>query len=181
MATIADLTYSLDHKDVMVNCDLQVAAAVCLNFAPDVINMMSHPPLIREIVDSPLWIGPSAVLDDPRSVCDRGIEAVVCVAPEPLPQRWPRDLTYIRVPLSDDGENAAESLHRAVEITSGLITGGVPTLTVCSMGHSRSIAIAAAAIAACEGAAPDDVLRRITAQMPADISPALWDSLKRIG
>jgi len=141
---------------------------------------MSRSPPIRKIADSPLWIGPSVVLNDPRGVCELGIAAVVCVAPELLPQQWPRDLTVVRTPLSDDGENAPDPLRRAVEIVSGLIADSVPTLVVCSMGYSRSIAVAAAAIAACEDAEPDDILRRIAVTMPADISPALWESLNRI-
>jgi hypothetical protein len=142
--------------------------------------MTSCRPTIRNLAGDRLWIGPSAVLADPRSVCDLGIQAVVCVAPEPLPQRWPRDLTFVRIPLSDDGENAPDSLRRAVEIVSGLIADSVPTLVVCSMGHSRSIAVAASALAACEDAAPDAVLRRIATGQAADVSPALWDALKRI-
>ena len=140
---------------------------------------MSQALPVRPIAGYRLWTGPSAVLNDPRAVCDLGIEAVVCVAPEPLPERWPRELTFLRIPLND-GENAPGSLRRAVDIVQGLSRDAVPTLLVCSMGHSRSIAVAAAAIAACESAQPDEVLQRITAARPADVSPVLWDSLKRI-
>lgn len=142
---------------------------------------MSRRPPLRKISDRQLWTGPFAVLDDPRAVCELGIEAIVCVAAEPLPERWPRDLIYVRIPLGDDGNNPPGALRRTVEVLSGLIRDSVPTLVVCSMGHSRSIAVAAAALAACEGAAPDDVLRRITTGQPADVSPALWAALKRIG
>jgi hypothetical protein len=179
-ATIADSAYSRVTKDLMLILARRPAAADCLKSAPDVITVMSRRPPTRQIANFPLWVGTAAVLDAPRSVCELGIAAVVCVAPELLPQQWPRDLTFVRTPLSDDGENAQDTLRRAVEIVSGLIADSVPTLIVCSMGHSRSIAVAAAAIAACEGAEPDEVLRRITTGQPADVSPALWNALKRV-
>lgn len=151
----------------------------CVSLATDVVIVMSPPPSLSHVSQYRLWTGPSAVLDDPGAVCALGVEAVVCVAPEPLPQRWPRELIYLRIPLND-GENAPVALRRVVDIVQGLIRDAVPTLVVCSMGHSRSIAVAAAAIAACESADADEVLQRITAGRPADVSPLLWDAFKRI-
>lgn len=151
----------------------------CVSLATDVVMVMSQPLSVSHVSGYRLWTGPSAVLSDPRAICALGVEAVVCVAPEPLPERWPRELIYLRIPLND-GENAPGSLRRALDIVHGLIGDAVPTLIVCSMGHSRSIAVAAAAIAACESADPDEVLRRITAGRPADVSPLLWDAFKRI-
>lgn len=142
-----------------------------------VVSLMSPTPSIRRIPTHRLWIAASAALDNPATVFATGIEAVVCVAAERLPDPWPRDLLFLRCPISDDGENDPRAVERAVEIVAGLIADDVPTLLVCSQGRSRSVAIAAAAIARHEESASDLVLQRIAAGQPTDVSAGLWTSV----
>jgi hypothetical protein len=86
---------------------------------------MSQQPPARVVPGYRLWIAPSAVLDDPRAICDLEVEAVVCVAPETLPADWPRDLTYVRISLADDGKSCADALRALA--------------TACSIGQILSV------------------------------------------
>ncbi len=132
--------------------------------------------IMRE-VHPKLWIGNALEARDLRRVLERGIEALVDLAIEEPSATLVRELTYCRIPLLDGAGNPPEKLRLAVETVVSLIRAQTPTLVACGAGMSRSPAIVAAAIAVVERANPDEVLQRITAGFPHDVSPALWKDI----
>ena len=135
---------------------------------------------MRQIPDRKLFIGPIADLDDPAAVCRQGIEAVVILAAEPLPDPWPRDLIVARIPLSDDDGNTPSQLARAVDFVTALLEDEVAVLIVCSAGLSRSVAVAATALVRCQDSSPVEALRRVSDGRPTDVSAGLWHSLLKL-
>ena len=124
-----------------------------------------------------LWIGNALEARDLARVLERGIEALVDLAIEEPPASLVRELTYCRIPLLDGAGNPPEKLRLAVETVSSLLRAQTPTLVACGAGMSRSPAIAAVAMATVERANPEEVLQRIVAGFPHDVSPALWQDL----
>jgi protein-tyrosine phosphatase len=108
------------------------------------------------------------------------VQAVVDLAASEPPASFPRDIIYCRVPLCDGAENTAAVLQLAVSTTVALVRAKVPTLVACSMGMSRSPAVAAAALAEIENCRPDEVLTRIAKSGPLDVDTALWRDLQRL-
>ncbi|MBX7072203.1 MAG: dual specificity protein phosphatase family protein [Pirellulales bacterium] len=128
-----------------------------------------------------LWIGNAADARDVRRVVDLGIMAVLHLAMEDPPVGYPRDIVYCRFPLIDGVGNRPEVVRAAVGTLRNLIEVDAPTLVACSGGVSRAPAIVAAAWSQTLGVSLDDALKRLVALAPHDISPALWDEIKRCG
>jgi protein-tyrosine phosphatase len=125
-----------------------------------------------------LWLGHAGDLRSPSTLFESGIRAVVDLASnEPIPQ-LPRDLTYCRFPLFDGGENERWLLRAAVRTTVEFLIAEIPTVICCSVGLSRSLAIAAAAISAAKTVSMDDALIHVASQGKHDVSPALWQEVK---
>ncbi len=83
----------------------------------------------------------------------------------------------VRFPLLDGPGNAPELLRLAVETLASLIKLPLATLVCCSMGLSRSPALAAMALARASGSDPRAQLDRVAKIRPLDVSPGLWRSL----
>jgi protein-tyrosine phosphatase len=143
-----------------------------------------RPEIMREVRPQ-LWIGNALEARDLARVLELGIEALVDLAIEEPPASLVRELIYCRIPLLDGAGNSPQKLRLAVETVSSLIRAKIPTLVACGAGMSRSPAIAAVAIATGERVNPDEVLQRIVAGFPHDVSPALWQEvtafLQRLG
>ena len=136
---------------------------------------------MTEIVPGLLWIGSAGEVGGISTILDAGIEALVDLAAEERPPAIVRDLIYCRVPLLDGGGNRAGPLRAAIEVVVSLLKERIPTLVYCGAGTSRSPAVAAAAVAATRGGSLDKILADIVAERPHDVSPALWEDIKRIG
>lgn len=134
---------------------------------------------MREILPGLLWIGNAGDLRDPSATLAHGVSAVVDLAASEPPATFPRDIIYCRIPLCDGAENSAATLGLAVSTVKQLLYGRVPTLVACSMGLSRSPAIAAAAMAGFERRTLEETLARIATTGPLDVDPALWSDLQR--
>ena len=106
--------------------------------------------------------------------------AVVDVAAEEAPVIIPRDMTYCRFPLLDGEQDNKHVIRTAVNTTAAFIRSQLPTLVACGAGVSRSPAIVAGALAVAEGTTPDECLKRIAAGHPHDLSPQLWEDVKRV-
>ena len=124
-----------------------------------------------------LWIGHSGDVRDVSHLLAVGIQAVVQLTLEEPCPRLTRELTLVRIPLHDSGDNSAWQLRLAVVTTSQLLAAQVPTLVCCSAGMSRSPAIAACAIASVEHRQPAECLNSLRATHPLDVSPSLWRAL----
>ncbi|MBA4190508.1 MAG: hypothetical protein C0467_21180 [Planctomycetaceae bacterium] len=135
---------------------------------------------MRRIEGFPLWIGTARDARDIKGVLEAGIEAIVDLAVMCEPVKPTRELVYLRFPLVDGGGNLPWLICAAVHAVEGLVRLSVPTLIACDGGMSRSPVIAAAAMwLRTPTVSPDEVLRTVTENGPADVHPALWADVKR--
>lgn len=135
---------------------------------------------MREIRPQLLWIGNAADARDFRTIHACGIAAIFQLAYEEPCIQAPRDLIVHRIPLVDGGGNDPALLSSAVDVLTALIERRIRTLVTCSHGLSRSPCIVAAALARAEQRSPRTVLEEISAGVPADISPPLWNEIHHI-
>jgi protein-tyrosine phosphatase len=124
-----------------------------------------------------LWVGHAGDLRDARAVLAAGIEAVVELADSEPMATLPRDLVRCPFPLSDGGLNAPWLLRLAADSVASLIRACVPTLVCCAGGMSRSVCIAASAVAVAEGRPLNEALVAVIGSGPADVSPGLLAQL----
>ena len=121
-----------------------------------------------------LWLGHNGNLSELKALWDADIEAVVDVAiDEPFPE-LSREFIYCRFPLFDGGGNEPRLLQTAIVTTAQLLRGKIPTLVTCSMGMSRSPAIAAAALAVYHNQSLDEWLHKVSSVKSLDLSLDLW-------
>ncbi len=136
---------------------------------------------MNQLHPDPLWIGHAGDGREYRRLFDLGIRAVVQLAVEEPPLQPPRELIVFRFPLRDGADNSIEVLDLAVGALVSLLRHRVPTLACCGAGMSRSPAVAAVAVGRLTGEPAEAVLERFLTGRPADLSPGLWDQLKRLG
>jgi hypothetical protein len=134
---------------------------------------------MRRIDGRRLWIGNAGDLREPAPIFEAGIEAVVEVADSEPMATLSRELVRCRFPLSDGGDNALGVLRLAAEAVAGLLREGMPTLVCCSAGMSRSICVAAGAIALAEGRPLAEALAIVVGTGPADVSPLLLEQVRQ--
>jgi protein-tyrosine phosphatase len=140
---------------------------------------------MRQVIPQRLWIGNARDEHNVSEVLGAGVEAIVDLAMEEAPIRFPRDILYARMPLLDGAGNSPAALRVAIKLTAMLIAEQVPTLVACGGGLSRSPAIVAAALAAVRKAPLDETLQSLALDRPHDVSPGLWaeihDALEKPG
>jgi protein-tyrosine phosphatase len=126
-----------------------------------------------------LWLGNAGDLRDARALLAEGIAPVVELADsEPLAP-LPRDLVRCRFPLSEGGDNPSWLLRLAADSVAAFLRAGIPVAVCCSAGMSRSVCVAAAALALAEGRRLSDALALVAVAGPADVSPRLWTQFLR--
>ncbi len=135
---------------------------------------------MREVIPGRLWTGNSGDVRDPASVLDADVAALVNLAAEELPPTLPRDILYCHFPLIDGPDNLPAILKIAVDTVAALLREEIPTLVYCGAGMSRSVAMAAAAVARWQGESLEETLKRLTDNVPHDVSPAFWRDLKSV-
>jgi protein-tyrosine phosphatase len=135
---------------------------------------------MNQISPHRLWIGHAGDGRDYRRLLDVGIEAVVQLAIEEPPLQPPRELIYMRFPLRDGADNLDGLLDLAVRVVAALVRQRVCTLVCCGAGMSRAPAVSAFAIGLFTGEPAEEILKRVLTARPGDVSPALWDQLKRL-
>jgi hypothetical protein len=135
---------------------------------------------MRQIPGYHLWIGHSGDVRDLRTVLLAGISALVDLAANELPMTTPRELVYCRFPLVDGAGNADWTLRSATNTVCDFLRSDVPTLVFCSGGMSRSLIIAAAALAVVRPCLFDEALMIVTQSGPADVSPGLRADVQQI-
>jgi predicted protein tyrosine phosphatase len=135
---------------------------------------------MRTIVPKLLWIGNALDLKSVEMVLSLGVQAVIDLATNEPPVRYPRDIAYCRLPLNDGTSNDPTILRLAIYSTVEFVKARTPTLVACSAGMSRSPAIVAAALALVEHQPPDEMLRGVALTGPHDVAPLLWDQIKRL-
>ena len=135
---------------------------------------------MREILPERLWLGNAADVRNVEAVTRADIAAVVDLAAEQQMPTLPRGMIYCRIPVVDGQPDAYVTLRAAIETTAMLLRAEVLTLVCCGAGMSRSPAVAAAAMAVVWGGDPDDRLREIALGHPHDVSPQLWQDVRRL-
>jgi protein-tyrosine phosphatase len=135
---------------------------------------------MRQIAPHLLWVGHAGDGSDFRHILDTGIQAVVQLAVEEPPLSLPRELTFCRFPLVDGAGNEPKVLTMAITTVANLLEQRVPTLICCGGGMSRSPAIAAAALSMVYQMTPEDSLKEVAQDHPADVVPALWQEIKAV-
>jgi protein-tyrosine phosphatase len=135
---------------------------------------------MRQISAHLLWVGNAGDERDCQRVLDIGIQAVVQLDAEEPVLELPRDLVYCRFPLVDGSGNDRKRLQLAITTVANLLEKKVSTLVVCGAGLSRSPVIVAAAIALVFQQSADECLKEVAEHFPADVSPALWDEVKKV-
>jgi len=135
---------------------------------------------MREVIPGRLWTGNSGDVRDPASVLDADVAALVNLAAEELPPTLPRDILYCHFPLIDGPDNPPAMLRIAVDTVVSLLREEIPTLVYCGAGMSRSVAMAVAAVARWQGESLEEALKRLTDNVPHDVSPAFWRDLKSV-
>lgn len=133
---------------------------------------------MRSIISDLLWIGNAGDYRNPKLCFSAGIEAIVDLAIEELPQIQQRNWIVCRIPLIDGCGNPQTSLKLAIQNVYQLIIDKVPTLVACGAGMSRSVAIVAAAWALIRNESPESLLIEICRNQPHDVHPALWNDIR---
>jgi protein-tyrosine phosphatase len=135
---------------------------------------------MREIRPGRLWLGNAGDGRDPERLLRAGVVAVMNVALEEPSPELPRSMVYCHFPLMDGEQEVHGVLDVAVHALVSLLKSQVPTLVYCGAGMSRSPAVVAAVLAIVEGGSPDEKLRQIVSGQPHDLSPQLWEAVRRI-
>jgi predicted protein tyrosine phosphatase len=103
----------------------------------------------------------------------------VNLAAEAPPLSLPRSLIYCRFPVIDGEQDAQEVLTAAIQAVVSLLTTQIPTLVHCGSGMSRSPAVAATAFSIVQGDSPEENLGKIVVGHPHDVSPSLWEQVRK--
>jgi hypothetical protein len=146
---------------------------------PDFEPRFTERRLMRDVIPNVLWIGNTLDARDVKGVLAAGIGVVIDLAIEEPPIRYPRDVVYCRFPLLDGEGNSPEVLRSAIDTTANFVAAKRPTLVACSGGMSRSPAIVSAVIAKVQSIDLDTALERAVATGPCDLSPMLWNDVRR--
>jgi hypothetical protein len=136
--------------------------------------------LIRDAYSGLLYVGNALDARDLRSLYDMGIKAVVDLAINETSAQLGRDLIYCRFPIHDGDGNSDAMIQISIQTVCSLVRDRIPTLVACSAGMSRAPSIASASIAIITNQPPDECLRIMIKNSPNDVSPILWDHVKRV-
>jgi hypothetical protein len=116
---------------------------------------------------------------DAGRLMQAGVAAVVNLAAEESSPALPRNIIYCHFPLMDGVQDDQGVLDVAIQTLVLLLKNRVPALVYCSAGMSRAPAVAAAALSMLQGGDPGEKLKQIVAGQPHDVSPQLWEAVKR--
>lgn len=115
-----------------------------------------------------------------RGVLAAEVEAVVDLAANEPPHVFARGQTHARFPLLDGGGNPAWLLRTALLTLAELLRSSVPTFVFCSAGMSRSVVVAAAALAVVHQRPLSETLGMVAGNGPADVSPGLLADVESV-
>jgi len=135
---------------------------------------------MREILPGRFWIGNAGDGRDSERLLGAGVVAVVNLAVEEPSPALPRSMVYCHFPLADGAQDGQGILVVAIQTVVSLLTNHVPTLVYCGAGMSRSPAVVAAALSLVHGGSPEERLREVVAGQSHDVSPQLWEAVRRV-
>jgi atypical dual specificity phosphatase len=121
-----------------------------------------------------LYVGGLEAAADGATLRAAGIEVVVGLTHSTPTDGYPAGPRVVREPMRDGPQNDAAAFERAVEATREAVAADRPTLVHCSAGSSRSVAVAAAALACASDRSLETAVERVIERRPpADPHPAL--------
>lgn len=129
------------------------------------------------LIEQQLWQGNAVEAGDVRAILNLGVQAVVDLAAEEEPIRYPRDILVLRYPIIDGAGNPRWLLESIVSSLHNLLRNEIPTFVYCSAGLSRSPALIAAALARFRNDSMDKVIADVLKVQPLDVSTTLWRDL----
>lgn len=138
---------------------------------------------MKQVYDG-LFLGDLNDADNANSYEDHDVENILNVA-SPTAESTPSDeivdeYNYINVPLLDGGSNPDFLIQFVLETAKELHEEG-PTLIYCSVGVSRSVAVAAAVMSLENGKRVRENINRIRKVHPAvNVEPELAEQVSRI-
>jgi protein-tyrosine phosphatase len=135
---------------------------------------------MREILPGSLWIGNAGDGRDSGRLLQAGVVAVMNLAAEEPPPVLPRSMIYCHFPIVDGAPDDQTILRVAIQTLVSLLKNQVPTLVHCRAGMGRSPAVVAAALAIVQGGSPEEKLWEVVAGHPHDVSPQLWEAVRRV-
>jgi hypothetical protein len=139
--------------------------------------------MARQIQDVPphlLWIGKASDVREMKEALHAGVTAVVDVACDEPAVNVPRTLVLCRFPLVDEPGNPDWMLRLALATTAQLLRQQRATMVACSLGMSRSVTVAAGALAVLSGRPPEDCLEDVKRNAQSAVSPGLWREVKAV-
>jgi hypothetical protein len=135
---------------------------------------------MRQLAGRSIWIGNSSDLRDVPKVMATGIEALIELSASETFAVFPRELIRCRFPLHDGEANPVWLLRFACESLATFLHANVPVLVCCSAGMSRSVVVVAGGVALAEKMSLVEALKIVAGTGPADVSPGLFNQLKKI-
>lgn len=135
---------------------------------------------MQAVLGEIVFVGNAIEARDIRLLYANQVAAVLDLAANEAPACLGRDHIYVRVPILDGEGNGDRELELAILTLVQLIRSGVKTLVACSAGMSRSPSIAAAAMALATNRTLDDCIASVTSHGPSDLSPALWNQVRKV-
>ncbi|GAB3319141.1 protein phosphatase [Haloplanus rallus] len=127
-----------------------------------------------------LHVGDRADARDVESMLDAGVTAVLRLT-HGAPPAYPDSVTLVERPLVDGPQNDPSNVRDAVDRLTTLLDADETVLVHCSAGSSRSVAVAAAALARLNGTDVETALERLRSVHPdAEPHPALVDNARRV-
>lgn len=136
---------------------------------------------MRQIHPHKLWTGNVRDRDNLAAINDLRIAAIIDLADMELPSHTlSRDLIYCRWPLRDGPDNPDWVLSGALDFLERLVRADISVMVCCSAGMSRSVALAAMALARVYGRDPQSTLVSIAGDQPTDVSAGFWLALLRL-
>lgn len=127
-----------------------------------------------------LWIGTVDTVRGLQQAVEAGVTAVVDVAGVDEAVSLPAGLHYCRFSLADDPGNPEWLLRAAISTAARLLIEQRPLLVACRQGMSRSVVIAAAALAFVRGDDPNSSLEDVKRDAPTMVSPGLWRDVRAV-
>lgn len=121
-----------------------------------------------------LYVGGIEAAADGAALRAAGIRTVVALTHSEPTGGYPEAANVVREPIRDGPNHDGAAFERAVAATRRALVAGEPTLVHCSAGSSRSVTVAATALACATDRDLDDAFETVVERRPpADPHPAL--------